>query len=275
MPRTIVVVPCYNEALRLDVRRYADFATHHHDIQFLLVDDGSRDETPRVLARLHDELPQQFLVHRLPINQGKAEAVRQGMLRAVAQQRDYVGFWDADLATPLESIPEFIHALDRRPDVDAVIGCRLRLLGRRIQRRPARRLLSRAFAWAAARTLRLPIRDSQCGAKMFRVSPRVEDAFARPFTARWVFDVEVLARLLKSTGHRGGQAQAAIYELPLDEWHDVAGSKIKPRDMLRIGGELLAIHWRYAVVDRWWRRLQCTVGRCRWGHRHHVARCCY
>lgn len=234
------------------MRRFRDFARRHEDVQFLLTDDGSTDDTPGVLARLHAEAPQQFMVHRLAKNRGKAEAVRQGMLLALAQQPDFVGFWDADLATPLEAIPEFTRVLLRRADVQVVIGSRLPLLGRRIERQWKRKLLSRVFVLMAARTLGLAIHDTQCGAKMFRASPWIQAIFQRPFRVRWVFDVEIFARLVRLPDGPGASGmRTAIYELPLDEWRDVAGSKIKPSDLWKIGLELLAIHWQYAIADRW------------------------
>ncbi len=246
MARAVIVVPCYNEADRLDLRRFLDFARTSAGIDFLLVNDGSRDRTLELLELLHESQPSRFSFLHLARNCGKAEAVRQGMLMALAAQPDYVGFWDADLATPLEDIPAFCRTLDARPGVTLVIGARMPLLGRSIERRPLRRWLGRAFARAASLALGLRIYDTQCGAKLFRATGEVRQAFERPFVARWIFDVEVFARL-----HRARQAAAAqplaqaIYEFPLDRWRDVAGSKLRPADFLRGVLELAHIYWTY------------------------------
>jgi GT2 family glycosyltransferase len=55
-------------------------------------------------------------------NMGKAEAVRQGMLAAFAGGAELAGYWDADLATPLDAIGDFVSALDSDPGVDVVLG---------------------------------------------------------------------------------------------------------------------------------------------------------
>jgi dolichyl-phosphate beta-glucosyltransferase len=249
MAKIVIVVPCYNEAQRLDADRYCDFLRRSQETQLCLVNDGSTDGTAEVLSCLQRRLPGRCHVRHLPRNTGKAEAVRQGMLTAFGQRPDFVGYWDADLATPLEAVPQLAEALRRRPCVQVAMGSRVALLGRRIERRWQRRVAGRVFATAAAWVLNVPVYDTQCGAKLFRAGPDVEAVFQRPFESRWVFDVEILARLA-GRQPAGGLADAA-YEVPLDEWRDVAGSKLRARDFLRSVGELWVIHRAYAV-----RRLQ-------------------
>lgn len=245
--QTIVVVPCFNEAQRLDVDAYLRFADAAARIRLLLVNDGSRDQTLEVLQRLCALRPESFDVCNLEQNQGKAEAVRHGVLRASAQGAEYVGYWDADLATPLESIFDFCDVLERRADIDVVLGSRMQLAGRDIRRRPLRRMLGRGFARVASRVIRLPLFDTQCGAKLFRVNERTVSAFQAPFEARWIFDVELLARLSAFSCEAQLFAHS-VYELPLERWHEIPGSKVKPRDFLVAIAELGRIAWRYS---RW------------------------
>jgi hypothetical protein len=91
----------------------------------------------------------------------------------------------------------------------------------------------------------MPIYDSQCGAKLFRITPEFAKVLAEPFHSRWIFDVEILARFMQM--HRGDSDAIArqIYEYPLPEWTDVAGSKVKSTDFLRAFGELATIHRRH------------------------------
>jgi hypothetical protein len=155
------------------------------------------------------------------------------------------------LATPLEAIDRFQDALDRRPDVLAVIGTRLPLLGRQIQRKPLRKLLGRAFATAASRTLGLRIYDTQCGAKMFRNTPQIVSLFQQPFDSRWIFDVEILARLIRDRRIAGNvPVEQVLYELPLETWQEVAGSKVRLRDFGRAVLELATIRRKYLGKSR-------------------------
>jgi hypothetical protein len=109
------------------------------------------------------------------------------------------------------------------------------------------------FATAASLVLRLPVYDTQCGAKLFRATPAMRAAFVEPFLSRWLFDVEILARLIRDARDRGAAAadvEASLCELPLQQWHDVAGSRVRPRDFVKAVYELGQIHWRYLAGRR-------------------------
>lgn len=244
-PRVAIVVPCYNEAARLPVQSFLEFSKTRPEVVFHLVDDGSRDGTRAVLERLVARDPTSFRVVIRARNGGKAEAVRTGIRTAFADAPEYAGYWDADLATPLEEIPRFVACLDAHPACEIALGSRVQLLGRSIERSALRHYVGRVFATAASVTLGIPVYDTQCGAKLFRVGPRVETLFEEPFLANWSFDVEILARALRARRAQGLPDDDLAREIPVRCWTHVPGSKVRPLDFLRGLVELARIRWRY------------------------------
>jgi glycosyltransferase involved in cell wall biosynthesis len=246
MSRTTVVIPCYNEAERLDADAFRAYAAVNPGVRFLFVDDGSTDDTVRVLRTMCEADPGSFDMLPLPHNDGKAEAVRRGFLKVFENASDYVAFWDADLATPLEAIGEFRELMDSQPALEIVVGSRVNLLGRSVNRNLARHYVGRVFATAATAVLWLPIYDTQCGAKMFRVNDDIVGLFHDPFISRWIFDVEIFARLIRARrGTDRPPARSVMYEHPLMVWHDVKGSKIKLRHFFTVALDLLRIWFKY------------------------------
>jgi glycosyltransferase involved in cell wall biosynthesis len=245
VPDAVVVVPCYNEARRLPVSKFEAFLGDAPDVGFVFVDDGSHDGTCELLRGLEQSAAGRVVIVELPANRGKAEAVRAGMLRAFERQPAYLGFWDADLATPLPALLEFRDLLDARRDLEMVFGARVVLLGRSIERRALRHYLGRMAATAISLALGLRVYDTQCGAKLFRATPSVRALFEEPFTSRWLFDVEILARLIQSLRGDPGAAKDLVYEYPLAEWTDMEGSSLTPADYARAAVDLLRIWRRY------------------------------
>jgi dolichyl-phosphate beta-glucosyltransferase len=241
----VVVVPCFDEAARLDCARFAAFARAERSMHFLFVDDGSRDRTREVLDALAQTSPR-IEVLALARNAGKAEAIRHGMLRAFELEPAFVAYFDADLATPLDELAPMRRLLLEKPELEVVLGSRVALLGRDIKRSHRRHYLGRAFATAASVVLDLVVYDTQCGAKMFRNSEAIRHVFAQPFETRWVFDVEVLARL-KALSRRGAfpDVTRSVVEHPLRAWCDVSGSKLGVRAAIGSGLELARIWHRY------------------------------
>lgn len=237
MRKTAIVVPCYNEEKRLKTGEFLGFASRERDICFIFVNDGSTDGTAGVLKKLADANTGSFVSVELAQNAGKAEAVRLGFLKAFELGYEYVGFWDADLATPLECIREFVSVIDSGKDV--VLGSRVKLLGRKIKRRAARHYLGRVFATLVSMLLKLPVYDTQCGAKLFRRTGSLEAAISKPFRVKWTFDVELLGRLsmIMEASDRDDCLEAWV-EFPLPRWEDISGSKVKTMDFARSAAEL-------------------------------------
>lgn len=239
--RTTLIIPCYNEAKRLDVATLRTFvaegATH-----VLFVDDGSTDET---LAALQPLVAEGAEVLSLERNGGKAEAVRRGVLHAALKGSKYVGFWDADLATPLPELAKFVALLEADDSLEVITGARVKLLGRHIVRRPSRHYVGRVGATLISHVLGMPTYDTQCGAKLFRNNHRLQRVFATPFLSRWIFDVEIIARYQAEFVREGRNFRDALYELPLSTWIDVEGSKVRAKDFARAVVDLWRIHQRY------------------------------
>jgi glycosyltransferase involved in cell wall biosynthesis len=239
-PELALVVPCYNEAARLDPDAFLHFLGTHPDVELVFVDDGSVDGTAEVLGRMRAAAPARMTTLRQPMNRGKGEAVRAGILDTIPRRPAVVGFFDADLSTPLRAIDDFLAVLRLRPTVEFVLGSRVMLMGRDVKRKPSRHYLGRVFATAVSHALDLPVYDTQCGAKMLRVNAATASLFAAPFRSRWVFDVELIGRYLRLPVAPGETPRRdRLYELVVPAWHDRPGSKLRwydfPRAMVDIG----------------------------------------
>ena len=214
-----LVVPCHNEAHRLDTSAFVAAVERWPWISFCFVDDGSTDQTAEIISHLCRLSPAIHSIY-LPKNVGKAAAVRRGVRHLAANTHsDYIGFLDADLATPLDEVPAFLEAFERRPGLVAAIGSRWPHLGADIRRSATRSLASSIVKAVIRRFLGVPVWDTQCGAKVFMRSAAAE-LFEHEFRTRWLFDVEILKRLgLK-------RLRSEVLEIPLSVWYDVPGSKV-------------------------------------------------
>jgi len=245
MRRTVVVVPCFNEAKRLDTEAFLLGLREQPALEFLFVDDGSSDGTGRVVAEIVARCPERVHFERLATNSGKAEAVRLGLQRAFALGPECVGYLDADLATPVAELAPMADAFEDSA-VLMVLASRVALLGRDVRRSAWRHYGGRGFATAASLILGLKVYDTQCGAKLFRNCDPVRRLFERPFISSWAFDVEILARLLRL--EQAGQVlpvTRSVVEVPVRRWSDVAGSKIGLGRSILTAAELPLIWWRY------------------------------
>jgi glycosyltransferase involved in cell wall biosynthesis len=242
MQKTAIVVPCYNEFRRLKVSEFLKFTKQNRNVFFIFINDGSTDDTEKLINHLCRGAPDQIQCINLKKNYGKAQAVRLGFLKAMNMDFQNIGYWDADLSTPLYEINKFCELLSAHRTT-IVMGSRVKLLGKRINRRALRHYLGRVFATLASIVLELPVYDTQCGAKIYKNTHFLKKVFYQPFTTRWIFDVEILARFKVIQQTEGGDlVENSAVEYPLKEWTHFSGSKVKISDFFVAILDLLKIY---------------------------------
>lgn len=226
-----IIVPAYNEESRLPPtleRLHAFLSKQPMRYEILVVDDGSKDDTCRVVEEHAQRIPNLRLVRQLP-NKGKGAAVRLGMLSARGQIRVMC---DADCSMPPEQLPRLLAPIIACK-AQIAIGSRYAEGAKTDVKQPFYRVLwSRLANKVIQRSLVPGIRDTQCGFKAFTAEV-ARDLFKRATIDGWAFDLEILA-LARRRGYD-------IAEVGV-EWMDDNRSRINPlKDMWKVIREAMII----------------------------------
>jgi dolichyl-phosphate beta-glucosyltransferase len=227
-----IVLPAYNESERIaaTIEKIFAFADQHAwQVEIIVVNDGSTDDTAEVVARCATAHPGLRLLQN-PGNRGKGYSVRHGMLEA---QGEILLFSDADLSSPIAEAEKLFAAIASGADV--AIGSRWLKTELQLRRQPLyRQFLGRVFNLALRLTLGLQFEDTQCGFKAFTRRSAFA-LFPLQKIERWGFDPELL--------YIAKRLQLRIQEVPV-AWAHREGTRIDPlRDGLRMFGEMLQIRW--------------------------------
>jgi glycosyltransferase involved in cell wall biosynthesis len=229
-----IVIPCFNEARRLDVNQFTQLAMLS-GVDWLIVDDGSTDDTLGVLNSI--ESNETMRVLSLPHNLGKSEAIRFGLNQLLIQdQYKGVGFLDADSSISVDSIAMILTKFRDMysSEYDMVWSSRIKLSGRKIYRSKKRHLIGRLISVFLGYGYLLPY-DSQCGYKIFKTTPGLVKSLEKSFQTKWFIDLEILMRCKQ---HDVG---TTVWEEPIGDWKEVPGSKITFSQSLRIVSEIIYI----------------------------------
>ncbi len=246
-PSLLILIPAYNEERRIEpvLRQYAEhFRTHAPGpVEFVVVLNGCRDNTLGVVQRVAQEFPEIRAIE-FPDPIGKGGALIEGL--RLAPRADYIGYVDADGATPPAAFADLVKRL---PEADCVIASRW-LPGSVIHQAQTnqRRFASRLFHAFVQGFFWMNIRDTQCGAKVMR---RAAVEKVHPFLrlADLAFDVNLLYSLQR--------AGFKTLEVPT-EWTDQAGSKVvfNSRTSLNMLLSLVRLRLLYSPFYAWLRPLR-------------------
>jgi dolichyl-phosphate beta-glucosyltransferase len=233
MQKICIVIPCYNEEDRLPVTQFIE-SYDKSSYSYYFINDGSKDQTKDVITELIKGREDRFFLLDIKKNKGKSEAVRLGILAASNKnQYSIIGYLDADLATPLSEVETITNRISDK--IFFAFGSRVKRVGTNIKRKWYRHIFGRIFATIASKILNTGVYDTQCGAKFFKVDI-VNVVFTEPFKTKWIFDLEIFLRILNIYNIN----EIAI-EVPIQEWKDVSGSKLKFFDLFRILKELFLL----------------------------------
>ena len=243
MIKTCIIIPCYNEASRLSVNLFIIFLNNYKtNYDILFVNDGSSDNTLNVLLQIKNNYPDNCSILNLKENSGKAEAIRQGVLKtANSNLYKFIIYLDADLATPFSEVLSMVYIAQQNQNLWLVLSSRWKRLGSNIIRKRKRHLLGRVFATFASIILKLPVYDTQCGAKLIRADIATS-IFNEPFITSWLFDIELIARIRNINQTN---IEKLLFEHAVMQWQDVDGSKLKLLHMLMVPFQLFKIHLKY------------------------------
>ncbi len=237
-----VVIPCYNEEDRLSGTEFKEFVHNNLGYHLCFVNDGSTDNTLKVLEELRVGNENKISIYNCEKNGGKAEAVRQGVLHlSKDSQLDYIGYLDADLSTDFRDFDDLVKTIEKS-NFKIVSGSRMARMGADITKESARAIISKTINLIIRSILKMPFNDTQCGAKIMdkEIASLV---FNKSFITRWLFDVEIFMRMRKHYGK--DKVVHLICEQPLKRWIHADGSKLSMSDSVKIVGQLakIAIHY--------------------------------
>lgn len=164
-PDVSVIIPAYNEANRIDraLIPAIDYLKHHdYSSEIIVVSDGSIDNTREIAEKHKIDFENLKIIEYSP-NKGKGFAVKTGMINAGGKFRL---FMDADYAVPIDYIESFLSEMNKGYDI--VIGSRENKDAEIIKHQSFfRERLAKGFNLLQRLILRLPIKDTQCGFKLF------------------------------------------------------------------------------------------------------------
>ncbi|MEP2936097.1 MAG: dolichyl-phosphate beta-glucosyltransferase [Gilvibacter sp.] len=243
--KTGLIIPCYNEEKRINSEAFISFIKANDDYHLCFVNDGSKDNTLKVLQEMKSQVPDSISIVDVKKNAGKAAAVRAGARYLYTLESiKYIGFIDADLSTDFNDFKDLVKTLKSEDKLVMVFGSR-NSGGGNISRNPMRKLFSNVIKKFILLILQLPIRDTQCGAKVFKKNA-VPLIYGTDFYTEWLFDLEIFIRLRKYYGK--ANVMKHICEQPLMRWVHVDDSKLGASDAIKMPIKLMQIWIGYSQI---------------------------
>jgi dolichyl-phosphate beta-glucosyltransferase len=235
--KIVIVVPCFNEAKRLDLLYFKKLSEIRNTV-WIFVDDGSTDDTSKILIEYGKK---ENIIHvKTNDNVGKSNAVAYGMNYAAKNisHIGWLGFLDADGAFATGDVESIIKMTSQFESYDALYTSRVKMAGRNIERNNARHIIARLITSIFGLVWKDIPYDTQSGFKLYRYYDNFNLMLTKSFKTRWFLDIELYIRFLHSR-----EKNIRVWEEPVSSWIDIPGSKIDYRQSTRIILEAMYIFY--------------------------------
>ncbi|SEL66650.1 Glycosyl transferase family 2 [Aquimarina amphilecti] len=185
--KTGIIIPCFNEEKRLNVTAFKNFVSKENDYYLCFVNDGSKDNTLKVLQEIREINPSKVSIVDMKKNGGKAAAVRAGSRYLYSfVEIDYIGFIDAGLSADFEDFGDLLKTLKTNNELNFVFGSRAKNASEAIEKDKIRSLLSKVINILIILMVESSIEDTVFGANIYKAD-LVSIVLAESFMSNWFF----------------------------------------------------------------------------------------
>jgi len=232
-PEVTAIIPVYNDRIALEraIPRSIEILSNTTDgFDLIIAEDGSTDGSSGVVKEYEKSDARIHLLHsdeRLGRGRALNRAIREAKGKIVC-------YYDVDLATDMQHLPELISAV--REGADIATGSRL-LRNSDIQRTGGREVASRTYNFLVRFLLSSQVYDHQCGFKAFNKG-RILPILTVIRSNHWFWDTEMLVR-----SQRQGYT---VTEFPV-RWRAGKGTTVKVKDVFEMGSSILRLWWQIHV----------------------------
>ncbi|MDD4483425.1 MAG: glycosyltransferase family 2 protein [Methanoregula sp.] len=233
VPRVTAIIPVFNDrpalerALPISLDTLAKITD---DYEIIVAEDGSTDGSAECVREFGKKTPKIRLFHS-DTRLGRGTALNRAIREAKGA---IVCYYDVDLATDMQHLPELIGAIDNGADI--ATGSRL-LPESDIKRTEGREIASRSYNFLVRTILGSTLFDHQCGFKAFNKA-KILPILPTIRSNHWFWDTELLVRAQR--------AGFTVTEFPV-RWRAGKGTTVRVKDVFGMGSAILRLWWQIHV----------------------------
>ncbi|QSH40266.1 glycosyltransferase [Lentisphaerota bacterium ZTH] len=221
--KTALVIPFYNTGQKIQLGTLAEMLTDEPGLTLCFVDQGSTDRSASILEDFCNRFKERTVFLKPGGQLSFARAIYFGLKKMLEDDNmGYVGYWDAEMATPLNVLFKFEKIL-KYTNLRMVMGSRMPRLGSQIRTGFFSHLCRRAISNMVAFSLKLPVYDSQCHAKLIDAK-LCRQLISMPFRTNMLFDVELIKRVNELYGRH--KTRQIVSEFPLPRWQEASNPQM-------------------------------------------------